>query len=276
MDIYQEVKSFYENATAEKRIIGKSLFGRNIYAIKIGEGTPTGLVQYALHGREFITAKLALCHYKIGLYKHTGSVWLVPLSNPDGALLSQRGLKSVTDEEAKKHLLTLNGGEDFSLWKANGRGVDLNVNFDALWGKGVKNTRNEGCENYIGTRPFSEPETQALRAFTLTIKPDYTLSYHTKGEEIYWYFYQSISACARDKALALALSRSTGYPLAHAKGSAGGYKDWCVQKLKIPSFTVEAGADEFAHPILDEGLENIILRNRNALRDLAKEFTKRK
>ncbi len=276
MDIYQEVKSFYESVTAEKRIIGKSLFGRDIYAIKIGEGKPTGLVQYALHGREFITAKLALCHYKIGLYKNTGSIWLVPLSNPDGALLSQTGLKSVTDEETKKRLIALNNGEDFSLWKANGRGVDLNVNFDAFWGKGVKNTRTAGSENYIGKYPFSELETQALKAFTLKIKPDYTVSYHTKGEEIYWYFYQPMSACARDKALALTLSKSTGYPLANAKGSAGGYKDWCIQKLKIPSFTVEAGADEFAHPILEEGLENIIMRNRNALRDLAKEFTKRR
>ena len=276
MDIYQEVKNFYESVTAEKRIIGKSLFRRDIYAIKIGEGKPTGLVQYALHGREFITAKLALCHYRIGLYKNTGSIWLVPLSNPDGALLSQTGIRSVTDEEAKKRLLALNNGEDFSLWKANGRGVDLNVNFDASWGKGVKNTRQAGSENYIGARPFSETETQALKVFTLKIKPDYTVSYHTKGEEIYWYFYQPMSACARDKTLALTLSKSTGYPLSYAKGSAGGYKDWCIQKLKIPSFTVEAGADEFAHPILEEGLENIIMRNRNALRDLAKEFTKRR
>ena len=274
MDIYQEIQEFFKSVDAEKRVIGKSVFGRDIYAVKIGEGKPVGIAQYALHGREYITAKLALFHYFYGLEKGTGSIWLVPLTNPDGALLSQTGLASVEDITARSYLPQINGGEDFSLWKANGRGVDLNVNFDARWGKGAKNTRTVGSENYIGEKPFSEPETQALKAFTQKIKPAYTVSYHTKGEEIYWYFYQPISVCARDKQLALTLSKATGYPLAHAKNSAGGYKDWCIQKLRIPSFTIETGADEFTHPIGNEGLENIIARNRDGLRVLAKEYTR--
>ena len=71
----------------------KSLCGRNIYAVKIGEGSPVGLAQYAIHGREWITAELAFAHYARGLEK--GSFWLIPLVNPDGALLSQCGLSSV-------------------------------------------------------------------------------------------------------------------------------------------------------------------------------------
>ena len=273
MDIYQKIKEFYERVTTEKRIIGKSVFGRNIYAVKIGDGNPIGMAVYAIHGREYITAELACCHYLNGLYKNTGSLWLIPLCNPDGALLSQCGVSSIIGAENEKRLLEINGGGDFSLWKANGRGVDLNVNFDARWGKGEKNVREVGSENYIGAYPFSEPETQALKSFTLKINPNYTVSYHTKGEEIYWYFYQPMALCGRDKKLALTLSESTGYPLAYAKGSVGGYKDWCIQKLKIPSFTVEAGAETLTHPIGVEGLENIVARNRDALRDLAKEYT---
>ena len=272
MDIYEKITIFYESVNTEKRIIGKSFFGRNIYAIKIGDGKPTGLAQYAMHAREWITAELALFHYTRGLEKGLGSFWLIPLTNPDGALLCQKGLDSVQNETQKEFLREINGSENFALWKANGRGVDLNVNFDACWGKGKHNTKSTGSENYIGERPFSETETQALKAFTLAIKPNYTISFHTKGEEIYWYFYQPMCDCARDKALALALAKSTGYPLSYAKGSAGGYKDWCVQKLKIPSFTVEVGADELAHPIGEEHLEDIILRNANALGDLAKEY----
>ena len=274
MDIYQEIKEFFYSVDGEKRVIGKSLFGRDIYAVKMGEGKPVGIAQYALHGREYISAKLAIFHYFYGLEKGTGSIWLVPLANPDGALLSQTGLDSVEDIKARGYLTQINGGENFSLWKANGRGVDLNVNFDARWGKGTKNTRTAGSENYIGDRPFSEPETQALKAFTQNIKPAYTVSYHTKGEEIYWYFSQPISVCARDKRLAIALSQTTGYPLAYAKNSVGGYKDWCIQKLQIPSFTIEVGADAFSHPIGDEGLENIIARNRDGLRALAKAYTR--
>ncbi len=271
MDIYEIVTQFYESAKTEKTVIGKSVFGRSIYALKIGEGAPVGLVQYAMHGREYITARLAIEQYKTGVYK--GSCWFVPLVNPDGALLSERGLSSVRSEEDKNRLLALNGGSgDFRLWKANGRGVDLNVNFPARWGKGVKNRKIPGAEHYIGEKPFCEPETLALKAFTLKIRPDYTVSYHTKGEEIYWYFYQSTHTCPRDKALAYSLSRSTGYPLAQAKGSAGGYKDWCIQRLKIPAFTIEAGREEFAHPLGEDAFMDITDKNRFAIYDLSKGY----
>ena len=270
MDIYEEITRFYERTTGEKRIIGKSVLHRKIYAVKVGRGRPVGLVQYALHGREFVTARLAPVHYYAGV--KTGSLWIIPLMNPDGALLSETGLSSVKSKNVKKRLLALNNGkEDFSLWKANARGVDLNVNFPAEWGKGTSNVFSPAPENYVGKKPFSEPETLALKRFTEKIHPDYTVSYHTKGEEIYWYFYQPIGACMRDKRLAQALSRSTGYALAHAKGSAGGYKDWCIQALHIPSFTVEAGADEFTHPLKEDGLKNIIERNRLAIYDLSSQ-----
>ncbi len=270
MDIYQEIIEFYKNVRTEKKIVGKSLFGRDIFAVKAGEGRPIGIAQYAIHGREFITAKLAMEQYRVGVRK--GSCWFIPLLNPDGCLLSQKGLESVRAED-REYLLSLNeGSTDFSLWKANGRGVDLNVNFDAEWGKGVKNVRRAGRENYIGARAFSESETYALKRFTELIRPDYTLSYHTKGEEIYWYFYQSISDCARDKTLAIALSDETGYPLAHARGSAGGYKDWCIRKFGIPSFTIEVGKEELLHPLGEESLADITEKNRYAVWRLSKKM----
>ncbi|MBO5411569.1 MAG: hypothetical protein J6A38_00595 [Clostridia bacterium] len=267
MDIFQETQAFYNQAKTEKTIIGRSTFGREIYAVKVGQGSPVGIAQYAMHGREFITAKLAMEQYKIGVQK--GSMWFIPLVNPDGALISQIGLDSVENEDDRAFLRTICKGETFALWKANGRGVDLNVNFPAKWGKGKKNVRIAGAENYIGNKPFSETETQALKTFTEKIRPDYTVSYHTKGEEIYWYFYQSMRTCPRDKGLASVLSASTGYTLAYAKGSVGGYKDWCIQRFQIPSFTIEAGADSFSHPLQDDGLQDILRRNAYALYDLS-------
>ncbi len=270
MDIYQIVSDFYKTVRAEKRVIGKSTLGRDIYAVKVGEGAPVGLAQYAIHGREYITSILALRHFEVGTQK--GSLWILPLVNPDGAMLSCQGLASVHNVAVRKQLIAMNGSEDFSLWKANARGVDLNVNFDAAWGTGVKNTRIAGSENYIGKKPFSERETQAIKRFTETVHPDYTISYHTKGEEIYWYFYQPMAHLARDKMLALCLSQTTGYPLAHAKGSAGGYKDWCIRKFGIPAFTVEAGADTFVHPIGEEGLPDILRKNEYALYRLSGKY----
>ena len=270
MDIYQKTKRFYERVNTEKRVIGKSCLGREIFAVKVGEGAPTGIAQYAIHGREYITAELAFKHYEMGVCK--GSIWLIPLANPDGALLSQIGLSSVGNRADKARLLQWNGGEDFSLWKANVRGVDLNVNFPARWGTGAKNRREAGSENYIGEAPFSENETCALRDFTENVRPDYTVSYHTKGEEIYWYFYQSNDTCPRHLALGEALSKCTGYPLASAGNSAGGYKDWCIQHLHIPAFTVEAGKDCLSHPLGEEAIEDILTKNQWALYELSRNF----
>lgn len=271
MNIYEKTVRFYDGAITEKRIIGTSFFGKNLYAVKLGKGRPIGLAQYAIHGREFITAELAFEHYRTGVKE--GSLWLLPLMNPDGALLSEVGISSVETAEDRAFLLALQM-KDFSLWKANGRGVDLNVNFPARWGKGKRNVRQAGAENYIGNAPFSETETLALKKFTEEVAPDYTVSYHTKGEEIYWYFYQSIDTCPRDKGLAQVLSNSTGYPLANAVGSAGGYKDWCIERLGIPSFTIEAGADSYAHPLGYAALKDIIKKNKFALYDLSKEIKK--
>lgn len=245
MDIYQDITCFYEKVKTEKTIIGQSLQKRNLYAVKVGEGKPVGIAVYAIHAREWISARLALEHYRRGVY---GSVWLIPLANPDGAILSQQGKKVIKNDEYKPFLSAYSDGE-LRLWKANARGVDLNVNFDARWGKGKQNVRRRGGENCVGGFPFSEPESRALRDFTLEIQPSYTVSFHTKGEEIYWYFGQPTKAALRDFRIGKALSQSTGYPLRLANGSVGGYKDWCIQTLGIPSYTVELGCDRWAHPL---------------------------
>ncbi len=245
MDIYREIERFYQSVQTEKRIIGKSLQRRNLYAVKVGEGCPVGIAVYAIHGREWISARLAKAHYRHGVL---GSVWLIPLANPDGALLSQVGIRAAIGSDQFSFLAAYSERE-LRLWKANARGVDLNVNFDAEWGQGIKNVFRRGPQNYIGASPFSEPESRALKSFTQALQPDYTVSFHTKGEEIYWYFGQSSHTCLRDFRIGQALSRATGYPLRLAKGSVGGYKDWCIQNYGIPSYTVELGDDRLLHPL---------------------------
>ena len=271
MGVYDEISCFYESVRTEKRVIGKSWFGRNIYAVKRGAGSPVGIAVYAVHGREFITARLAVEQYFAGGV--LGSVWFIPLANPDGAEISQAGLDGVPKERREEFLRAF-GGAEYSLWKANGLGVDLNVNFDADWGTGVKNVRVRGSENCIGDCPFSERESLAIKNFTQEISPDYTVSYHTKGEEIYWRYFQKGERLKRDFRIASALSLATGYPLREAKGSAGGYKDWCVQKLKIPAVTVEAGKDCFAHPLGREAWLDIKERNLDGLRAVAQAVEK--
>lgn len=241
MDIYRRIRAAYGAYTGEKRVIGRSFDGRALFAFRMGEGRPLGIAVYAIHAREWVTALLALEHLKRSV--PFGSVWCVPLMDPDGALLVQRGIESVRPPR-REALLSLNGGNDFSLWKANAEGTDLNVNFPARWGKGKQNVFSPAPANFVGECPLSAPESRALAAFTLKEKPDYTLSFHTKGEEIYWEFDGAGFVMG-----ARVLARSTGYTPKIISGSAGGYKDWCLKRLKIPAYTIECGSDRLAHPI---------------------------
>ncbi len=271
MNIYEEVAHFYNAYRGEKQIIGRSEEGRCIFAFFVGKhGLPVGICQYAIHAREYITSLLAIEQIKRGLSR--GGAWFIPLMNPDGALLCEEGVGTVAGRRRREMLVQVNGGFDFSLWKANAEAVDLNVNFAAQWGTGIRNVRRPAPENYIGTKPFCASETRALRDFTLKVCPQFTVSYHTKGEEIYWRFHQSLMRCLRDKRLACILSDSTGYPLCEAPNSAGGYKDWCIERLKIPAFTVEVGKDKFCHPLGYDALRDIIRHNLDSIRNLTKGY----
>jgi g-D-glutamyl-meso-diaminopimelate peptidase len=219
--IYDEVKDFYVNYGGKKCVIGYSFEGRAIFAIHVGKIVGKQFLSaYAIHGREWITARLALKHAR---QKYVVGGWIIPLVNPDGAIISQ---------------------SKCALWKANARGVDLNCNFDANWGCGALNTTQRGSENCIGDFPLSESESKALVAFTQKIMPYVTFSFHTKGGEIYWEY------CGHgDETGAKLLSFATGYPYKKIYSSHGGYKDWCIQKLGIPAYTIECGRDSLTHPI---------------------------
>lgn len=219
--IYDKISSFYKKYRGRKCVIGYSSEGRCIFAFHVGDGFGRQYIAaYGIHGREWITAELALVHIR---RPTSAGGWIIPLVNPDGAVISQ----TVSP-----------------LWKANARGVDLNVNFDAAWGTGRLNTRFRGPQNCIGDRPFSESESHALAQFTKKVGPYVTFSFHTKGEEIYWQF-----GDGGDERGAAILAAATGYRVKKLVGSAGGYKDWCILDLGIPAYTIECGSDSLSHPI---------------------------
>lgn len=271
--VFETVERFYSSYRGEKQIIGYSVLNRPIFAMKAGKSsdhTACAIVQAAIHAREFITAFLVLEQLRLGIER--GCVWFIPLVNPDGAELCNFGIESVPSYAVKrrKFLLSTNGSNNFSLWKANANAVDLNVNFDARWGTGLHNVCFPAAAGYVGRAPFSEPESAALRDFTLKIKPKFTVSYHTQGKELYWDFHQPIMRQIRDKKYASMLSALTGYPMRTAPQSAGGYKDWCIEKLKIPSFTVEVGAG--AHPLTQKSLDDILKENLTTIDRFSKSF----
>lgn len=125
--------------------------------------------------------------------------------------------------------------------QANARGVDLNRNFDALW-ENIDTTQAPSFMNYRGEAPESEPETQALVAYTDRYAFDATLSYHATGSAIYWEFGEDPAVNAASMHLAEAIKEVSAYePLGDSGDSFGGYKDWAMLQRKIPSVTIEVG-----------------------------------
>ena len=251
MSVESEIREFYDGFRGTKGVMGYSVESRPIYFFKVEKtARPLIIVQCSIHAREFITARF--CLKEIADFSENGKVGsaaFIPCLNPDGVRIA----------ETKDHF-----------YKANANGVDLNVNFDARWGTGDKNVKTRGGANCIGDYPFSEPETKAIRDFTLSLKPDMTVSYHTKGEEIYYRFFQDGDRLSRERKLAELVCARTGYKIVDLSGSAGGYKDWCVEKLKIPAITVEAGKDSFSHPLTSKAaFDDITEKNLGTTRILA-------
>ncbi|MEG1706672.1 MAG: M14 family zinc carboxypeptidase, partial [Clostridia bacterium] len=223
---------------------------------------------------------LVLCQAKF-LVKHSdylmkGGIYFVPMVNVDGVKIAQEGVDFIDNKKLRKQLIEINGSKDFSLWKANANAVDLNTNFDAKWGQGETNLFFRSPSNYVGKCPCSEPESRALASFTERISPLATLSYHCKGEVIYWKFSQSKTRMARDARLAKGVSALTGYPLGNSDGSTGGYKDWCIDKLNISALTIEVGDDKFDHPFPYSEFESILNKNEDVPRKLLNTVVREK
>lgn len=248
---------------------GKSVLGKNILASHVGDYNGTQiLLQAGIHAREWITT-LLLVEMARNLHNNdlvkNGGIYFVFLTNPDGAEIELDGIDSVDCDITRQYLTIANGGStDFSQYKANINLVDLNTNFDALWGGGAQNVFCPATEDFVGFYPNSEREVQSLINFTLKTKPLLTISYHSKGNVIYYGFEnQSAEDIARDQNIGEALSESTGYPLVFTENSTGGYKDWCINTLKIPAYTIEVGDVSLSHPIGVESLPKIYNRNKN-------------
>ena len=249
--------------------VGYSLLSEPVYCSHVGsyEGRQL-IVQCAIHAREYVTALLGaeLARYAAG-QNLNGGVYFVYNANPDGIRLVLDGASFVSCALQRDFILAVNdGSSDFSLYKANANAVDLNTNFDAQWGGGAMNRRCPSPESFIGYYPMSEREVNVLADFTRRVAPYATVSYHTKGEVIYYGFEgQSEARRARDQAIAYRLAATTGYTPVLTANSTGGYKDWCIDKFDIPAYTIEVAPVTAPHPVDESYLPEIFEQNKEVI-----------
>ena len=248
-------------------LAGLSTLGQEIHGFHIGNYSGKQiLIEGGIHAREYPASPVV-----VGLVEYLatqsldGGIYVIPLMNPDGARLVLDGTDWIPCEKQREYVLNINNdSSDFSLWKANIWAVDLNVNFDALWGGGSQNVFCPAPENFVGYYPESEREVRELTGLAFRIMPDLTLSYHTKGEVIY-YGFETLTPeqIERDRIIAEAISEVNGYIPIKTENSTGGFSDWVSEYLEVPAFTVEIGPVSAPTPVPLEFVPDAIERNKN-------------
>ncbi|SDF63898.1 g-D-glutamyl-meso-diaminopimelate peptidase [Fontibacillus panacisegetis] len=244
--------------------IGESVLGKPIHAWVIGNGKELLHINAAVHANEWITAPLLLRFIEdlateYGLIQKIEdkiALWVVPMVNPDGIDLVQNGIPNgCTDLEREQLLAWNDGNPDFSRWKANIRGVDLNDQFPAFWEeeRGRRGRKGPAWQDYSGPHPLSEPEAIALADLTRKCNFSRVMSLHTQGREIYWNYRDMEPQQAEE--IANQLANTGGYRAVRLSGSDAGYKDWFIQEFRRPGFTVEAG--EGINPLPAEQFDKI-------------------
>ena len=254
-------------------VYGKSELGEDLVAFELGEGDKTILVQGSIHAREYINSFLLISIIKyLKNFTLNGRAVIIPLSNPDGVRICLEGADFIENKEKRELVKNILSNSNQKLYKANANGVDLNVNFDAKWGEGASNTKiSPSSENYIGPYPNSESEVKALIDLTIKESPFLTLSYHSKGNVVYYGFEgQKENTLLYQKKYLDVIVSTTNYTPIYTRNSTGGYKDYCLYVLGILSFTIETGKDYLSHPIGLENLDTIFNENKDLIINLLK------
>ena len=131
--------------------IGNSVLGQPIHSVRIGTGSKEVFYNASIHAQEWITTPLlmkfldnyAFCYtqnipiYSVNTHSlyDTTSLYIVPMVNPDGVDLVTGRFPS----DSKPYLSASSIAQSYPNisfpdgWKANIRGIDLNLQFPAGW-----------------------------------------------------------------------------------------------------------------------------------------------
>ena len=260
------------NISALKRIypfleigtIGNSVLKNPLFYIKIGIGKKEIFYNASFHANEWITTPIlmkfiedyslayvnnsSIYGYNARTLFNNTSLYIVPMVNPDGV--------NLVTGEIKPGTLIYNNAKRISNnypsipfpdgWKANIRGVDLNLQFPAEWKQARKIKFEQGFispapRDYVGRGPLVSPESLAVYNFTLAHDFNLIIAYHTQGRVIYWNFLDFNPP--NSEAIGRRFANTSGYILEDTpySSSFAGYKDWFIQNYNRPGYTIEVG-----------------------------------
>lgn len=252
---------------------GRSALGRPLWKLTLGRGPRRVLYSADHHANEWITTPLLLCFaeelaaaYAVGgtvagldaeALLADATLCLAPAVNPDGMDLVTGELQAGESYERVRRIAAAYPRFAFpDGWKANLRGVDLNLQYPAGWEqaraiKAAQGIVSPAPADFVGTAPLSAPEARALYELTLRFDPALVQAWHSQGEVIYWRFLDYAPPGA--ETLGERFAAVSGYALAETPYEAGfaGYKDWFIQDLDRPGYTIEVGRGTNPLPLAD-------------------------
>ncbi|WP_424212060.1 M14 family metallopeptidase [Streptomyces sp. BI20] len=278
-----------------KKVIGKSVQGRDIVAVKISdnvgtdEAEPEVLFTHHQHAREHLTVEMALYLMKeLGSKYGTDSrvtnvvnnreIWIVPDLNPDGG---EYDIATGSYRSWRKNRQP-NTGSSYV-------GTDLNRNWDYKWGCCGGSSSSKSSDTYRGAAPESAPEVKVVADFVRgrvvggkqQIKA--AIDFHTYSELVLWPYgwtYDDTAPgltaddAAAFKAVGTSMARSNGYTPEQSSDlyiTDGSIDDWLWGTQKIFGYTFEmyptgSGGGGFYPP--DEVIDRETTRNRDAVLQL--------
>ncbi|GAB4323037.1 MAG: hypothetical protein Kow0074_14950 [Candidatus Zixiibacteriota bacterium] len=254
------ISTQYPAIASPKFSIGQSVNGLDIWAMKISdnwgtdENEPEFLFTGMHHAREPIGLEVNLetirtlvegygIDPRITQLVDEREIWFIPCLNPDGY-------------EYNTSNFPAGGG----MWRKNRRnngngtfGVDLNRNYGHEWGYDNNGSSpSSSSETYRGTAPFSEPETQAIRAFVNSRQFVFAVNFHSYSDLYLWpwgYDYIYTPDQVLFEAIGDSLSTYNGYTPQVGWAlypTNGDSDDWMYgatgEHQKILSFTPEVGS----------------------------------
>lgn len=247
---------------------GYSENGRELMMLTLGTGEKKALLVGAIHAREHITTKYLLkvtedyCHafysqsgyygaYNIKALLSEYTLYIIPCTNPDG-------LEIISGRQSVKNGVRVS---KLSEYKSNANGVDLNRNFPLAWDYINNNVHSPADYYFKGYESGSEAETKALMTLCRNNNFDFLISFHIKGNCIFWGDNHNTQNNALYKAFATDIATPCSLylpdPTKKAKDYGGGFENWFRHTFGKPGICIELADNENKIlPLSDENYED--------------------
>ncbi len=261
----------------ELESFGRSPDNRRLWLVRLGKGETKLHINASVHARERITTNIILKNieeytaayesddpwiegYNVRELLDEVTIYIVPMANPDGVDYTIYGKHGIHGDTLRDNLEGFVQTEispffrrGLMQWKSNARGVDLNRQFPYAWHNELNfDPGRPASAMYKGDTYLSEPEAQALYDLQLSHPFMVNAAYHTQGEVIFWYPPSDWFVRGKNRNLVDHIVELTGFESVPVFTPGGGFTDWSIGGLNIPSVTMEFGKGPYSDKDFEE------------------------